>query len=109
MILNVTAAQREYLRTALEIYSDELSDAAEAIHSRRLKAGFNNDADSVKALLSQVVSLKEMDSMDTREEVVVEFLRKGQKIHAIKYIREQGTLGLKDAKDYVDQIQAARL
>lgn len=50
-----------------------------------------------------------MDSMDTREEVVVEFLRKGQKIHAIKYIREQGTLGLKDAKDYVDQIQAARL
>lgn len=37
MILNVTAAQREYLRTALEIYSDELSDAAEAIHSRRLK------------------------------------------------------------------------
>lgn len=40
------------------------------------------------------------------ERTVVDFLRKGKKIMAIKYFREATGVGLKEAKDYVDAIEA---
>lgn len=40
------------------------------------------------------------------EEQVKSFLLRGDKIYGIKFVREQTSMSLKEAKDYVDKIQA---
>jgi ribosomal protein L7/L12 len=40
--------------------------------------------------------------MDVR---VLELIAKNQKIEAIKFVREQTQMGLKEAKDYVERLE----
>jgi len=44
-------------------------------------------------------------AIGTIDEHIIEFLKKGQKIHAIKWYRTETGEGLKDAKDYVEYIE----
>jgi hypothetical protein len=44
-----------------------------------------------------------------REAQVRELIARGRKIEAIKLVREETGLGLKDAKDYCDALRAGRL
>lgn len=57
MILHINESERKYLVTALEFYREELENVAEAVHSRMLKVGFEQDADTVRFLLSRVLDL----------------------------------------------------
>jgi ribosomal protein L7/L12 len=47
--------------------------------------------------------MREMSEEDAKK--MTEFIFTGQKIHAIKMYREASGLGLKEAKDFIDQME----
>jgi large subunit ribosomal protein L7/L12 len=63
-----------------------------------------NDAGSARTSNNAATAISAM-SPDERNNAIVSLLKQGRKIEAIKLYREQTGLGLKEAKDAVEQIE----
>ena len=58
----------------------------------------------IKALWHSYMSVAAWMSPEDREKVL-DFVQQGVKIYAIKYVREITGVGLKEAKDFVDECE----
>lgn len=98
--------QRKHLETALTILQEELDEISKATTSPYLRRGFAEDATAVGNLLYIVKQTPDevMSDAVLRTEVL-NYLKRGLKIDAIKFVRTHRSLGLKEAKDFVDGLQ----
>lgn len=98
--------QKKHLETALTILQEELSEISKATISPYLRRGFADDATAVENLLYIVKQTPDevMSDAVLRTEVL-SYLNRGLKIEAIKFVRAQRNMGLKEAKDFVDNLQ----
>ena len=76
-----------------------MDTAANAVLSPYLKRGWRGDAQTVERLLLRLANKDDID------QTIREHLARGNKIEAIKYYRTATGLGLKESKDYVDNLQ----
>lgn len=98
-VLKISAVDRDILVRAMEAMRDEYERIAETMQSSYLANGFRTDGVSFYRLIFALRSLASREELDAR---VAENLRAGNKINAIKAVREVTSWGLKEAKDYVD-------
>jgi len=104
MILYLNAKERDVLVRALAMLAEEYRILSEQPISEYLRRGFRNDALDISSLAGRAAGLEETTSTEELLAQVRRFMASGQKIEAIKYVRSQRALGLKEAKDYVEQV-----
>lgn len=97
--------QRTYLVTALKIYRDELQEVSNTVLSHFLRRGFREDVTAVESLLGVLSKASDEPMSDeVLRQNVLACLKRGYKIEAIRFVRAQRNLGLKEAKDFVDSL-----
>lgn len=107
MILILNAKDRNWIVKALALLSDEYRQISECNISETLRRGFEEDASDISSLAGRAAGLLEYPDAQTVKEAVLRFMRVGQKIPAIKYVRDNRPgLGLREAKDLVEKIEA---
>lgn len=102
--LKITKGDRDALVRAVEATAEEYRYASEQVVSRYLSRGFQDDAmqfDRLGRLLKGLGSREEINEVVRRE------LTAGNKINAIKAVRAATLMGLKEAKEYVDNFTTA--
>lgn len=97
--LKINEVDREMLVHAAKAMADEYRHVSEQLVSRYLAAQFTNDAQKFERLANV---LKNLTTRARINEVIKTELSLGNKINAIKYVREATSMGLKEAKEYVD-------
>jgi len=102
MLLTITKYEQDKIIQALQVLADEYGKCADHCVTR-LSDGFRDDERAIRNLEFRIANLTErVDDQEMNLEIG-KFLAKGQKINAIKYVRQQRGWGLKGAKDYVDK------
>lgn len=104
MILRLSNEDRNRLVKALSTMSDEYREASEALVSHRLRREFENDAIEFSNLAGRVAGLTELLDKPALDVEARKLFNDGYKIEAIKLVRANTTLGLKEAKDYVEAL-----
>lgn len=102
MILNFNAEEKKILIQALSILRAEYDTITDAVISPTLRREFSDDALRISNLAGRIAGTSEQDTPGVFRNTIQNFLNAGQKISAIKYVREQKGVGLKEAKDYVE-------
>lgn len=104
--LSLNEKQRTYLLTALKIYQEELVSIRNSVLSDYLKRGFQDDATAVENLV-YIVNQTQDEQMSESALIAGAkvFLLRDDKIGAIKFVRANTGRGLKEAKDFVDNMQ----
>jgi len=103
VILRVTVAERDRIVFALEALREEYNRIADDIAvSRYLAQSFQRDALAVARLSERVGSTPVLLAKEEMDKQVRLLMDRGLKIDAIKFVRYHTTLGLKEAKDYVE-------
>lgn len=97
--LKINSKDRDALVFAAEAMAEEYRHVAGQVLSRYLAKGFENDAvvyDNLANLLKGLADRVAVNEMVRRE------LAAGNKINAIKGVRTATSMGLREAKEYVD-------
>lgn len=104
MILEITREERDMLVVACKLLAEDYSTISESAISDYLRRGFRADADNVRTLGARVVDLN--DSVTDAELIakIHRFMEVGEKINAIRYVRANRSMGLKEAKEYVERM-----
>lgn len=108
MILHLTAKEKVRLVLALRVLSEEYTALINSSTSNSLRSGFEDDKQEITALQSRVEALIELATDEDLDAQIHRFLSVGKKIKAIKFVRSNRLLGLKEAKDYVDKLEGIR-
>lgn len=103
MFLTITKYEKDKIVQALQVLGDEYDKIADQCVTR-LSEGFRDDVRSIRDLEFRVANLADTVGDEEMNAEIQHFLAKGQKINAIKYVRQQRNWGLKEAKDYVDKL-----
>ena len=106
MILHLAPKDKELLAFALKVLAEEYTTIADSAISNVLSRGFREDAALAFSLADRVSALREQATDTELRAEVIRLLNANLKINAIKYVREQRPLGLKEAKEYVDGVLA---
>ena len=109
MILHLAQKDKEILIFALKVLAEEYTTIADSAISNVLSRGFREDASLAFSLADRVSALQEQATEPVLRAEVIRLLNANLKINAIKYVREQRPLGLKEAKDYVDGVEHTKL
>lgn len=104
MILRLNEVERNLIVRALSILSDDYRTVSECAISPALRRGFETDARDISSLAGHIAGLSDTPTTEVMNAEVLRFMHGGQKIEAIKFVRACTTMGLKDAKDYVEKI-----
>src|SRR6266478_7520657 len=108
VILTVTVAQRDRIVSALEALLDEYNHLADDITvNRYLAKGFKRDALEVARLSEQVGNAPIRLAREEMDKQVRLLMDRGLKIDAIRLVRCHTMLGLKEAKDYVENLDGS--
>lgn len=102
--LKISKQDRDKLVRAVEATADEYRHAAEQVLSRYLSSGFQKDAEDYDRL---ACALKNLVDRAELNEQVSRWLGLGLRIDAIKAVRTATSMGLKEAKEYVDNFTTA--
>lgn len=105
MILTLTHDERNKIVQALSILLEDYREISAAVISPMLKREYTNDAYDLESLIQRVGTLTETPSATEMHGHILKLMRDGYKIEAIKYVRTHKALGLKEAKDYVEQVE----
>lgn len=104
--LELNEQQRNLVLKALEMLLQETDFVGNQTTSAYFRDQFAAESFSIRALKNTIEDTPEfLPSDDQLKAKILSFLRQGQKIEAIKYVRQYKQLGLKEAKDYVEQYQ----
>lgn len=104
MNLTISSAEKELLITALNVLQDEYMALSRQANSKYFSLGFEQDANRAVALLDRVRMLHETLSKEQLDSQVLSLMKGGLKINAIKLVRENTRMCLKDAKDYAEEL-----
>jgi ribosomal protein L7/L12 len=104
MILNLNSKERDIVVRALANLADEYDVISESAVSEFIRRGFRNDSTDASNLAGRAAGLEEVPSAEEFLAETRRFKRAGQIINAIKYVRATRGRGLKESKDYIDQI-----
>jgi ribosomal protein L7/L12 len=105
MILNISESDRRHIVRALAMFAEDLRKISESVISPYLQREFETDARNVNSLAGRAAGLAEQLDEVTLNAAVLNLMRGGRKIDAIKLIRDNRALGLKDSKDYAEKIE----
>jgi ribosomal protein L7/L12 len=105
MIFIISETDRRHIVRALAMLAEDLRVVSEAAISSCLRREFENDATTVSSLAGRAAGLAEPLDDFTMNAEAASLLRAGRKIEAIKLVRANRPLALKEAKDYVEALQ----
>lgn len=105
MILRLTNEERNWVVLALNVLGEEYQKVSETFVSDRLRRGFETDATTINSLAGRAAGLAELLDTYSLNREVLNLMRSGAKIEAIKLVRANTTLGLKEAKDYAEEVE----
>jgi ribosomal protein L7/L12 len=103
MILHLTVEERKFVVQALRILADEYAKLADQAVTR-LSEQFATDATTCNRIAACAEELVERVDDATLAIEAKRIAENGNRINAIKYVREQTGWSLKSAKDYVDRV-----
>ena len=106
MILHLTASERDKVVQALAMLAEEYRTLGESVVSEYLRRGFRDDATVISNLAGRAAGLEESPNAEGLLTIIRSLLKQGQKIEAIKFVRQHRNLGLKEAKDFVESVGA---
>lgn len=107
MILHIDAEDQRIIIQALNVLIEEYGALANTASSKVLSIGFRNDITRMTVLLGEVENTVKTETDEELRQSVLTLIRKNFFINAIKHVRTQRGLNLKDAKDYVDKLRNA--
>lgn len=107
IVLELTPVERDKIVYALEALHDEYKYVSEQVASRYLAAGFLRDGNEIGYLRDKIVRAVTILNKEELDKQALQLMDRGSKIDAIKLVRTHRLLGLQDAKNYVEKIQAA--
>lgn len=102
--LKLSKADRDALVRATEAMAQEYRHVADQVLSQYLADGFRGDAVVYDNLAHALKSLADREAIN---EMIRRELALGNKINAIKGVRAATLMGLKEAKEYVDNFTTA--
>ncbi len=105
MILRISHDERKWVVKALSVLAEEYRTMSESAVSILLRRGFEEDATTISSLAGRAAGLVESLDTYTLNREALNLMHSGQKIEAIKLVRANTTLGLKEAKDYVEALE----
>ena len=105
MILQLSSKERDMVVRALRMLAEDLQTISASVISPVLQREFARDLHEVNQISGRAAGLEESPSAEEFRAQIIRYLRSDQKIWAIKYVRTHKFLALKEAKDYVEQIQ----
>lgn len=105
VILILSVSERDRVVLALKALRDEYNHIADSAISRFLSSGFAQDALNTARLAEAIERAPVKLNKEVMDRRAWDLLEQGNKIEAIKLVRTHTTLGLKEAKDYVEALQ----
>jgi hypothetical protein len=104
MILHLNEQERNTVVKALAMLAEEYRTLGESMVSEYLRRGFRDDATVISNLAGRAAGLEESPTVEVLIAEIRRLMSMGHKIEAIKYVRAHRAMGLKEAKDYVEQV-----
>lgn len=105
MNLRLTTTERDLIVRALGILESDYRTVSACAISPVLARNFEEDAREINYLKGQVQRLLETLTAEQLRVSALNLMHAGQKIEAIKLMRANTAMGLKEAKDYVEKIE----
>jgi hypothetical protein len=105
MIFRITPEERKLIVDALRMLSQEYRTLSESNISAYLRDGFEQDANLIRTLADRATVLSEQLTTTVMNAEALSLMQGGYKIDAIKLVRANAILGLKEAKDYVEKLE----
>jgi ribosomal protein L7/L12 len=106
ILLSITKEEKSILVYALEVLRSEYLRVSETLANAVMADGFARNASDAARLVDKIREPEIFVSQASLDAGIIDFLKQGLKIDAIRYVRTYRLLSLKEAKDYVDDIQA---
>lgn len=104
MILHLNESERSTVVKALAMLAEEYHTLSESMVSEYLRRSFRDDATVISSLAGRAAGLEESPNAEGLLNIVHSLMKQGQKIEAIKFVRMHRNLGLKESKDFVEQV-----
>jgi hypothetical protein len=109
MNFRITAEDRDLIVTALSVLADEYRTLSSQSTSRYLANGFEQDYNRIETIKRDASMLKEQLDAATMNHDATALWNMGRRIDAIKLVRTNTSLGLKDAKEYCENLVGDKL
>ena len=104
MILHLNEQERNTVVKALAMLAEEYRTLGESMVSEYLRRGFREDATVISNLAGRAAGLEESPNAEGMLHIIRSLVKQDKKIEAIKFVRQHRNIGLKEAKDFVDQV-----